>query len=199
MLLFPPSKFIPADLRRPIGIDRRFDLVMSLEVVEHLPNECERVFIDSLVKLGPAVLFAGSAPVRGGIGHVNEQWQSHWVRSFGERNYAMVDCIRPVVWDNPEVAWWYAQDALLFVEENWLLQNPGVGKRRCRDTTMVDVIHPRLFEEVIDPNRMSIRKALGAIASIPGRVFRKANRGVDGERRPRIHGNSRASQREGTK
>jgi len=58
MLLIPENKFLTADLRKPLLIGRTFDLVISMEVAEHIPNEYENIFIDSLVRLGPVVLFS---------------------------------------------------------------------------------------------------------------------------------------------
>lgn len=174
MLLIPPSRFLAADLRKPLQVDREFDLVLSLEVIEHLPKECECIFIDTLVRLGKVVVFGGCAPVRGGVGHLNEQWQSHWVGLFRERGFETMDCIRPRIWDNREVAWWYAQDTFLFADTKWLDTHPHVRLLQSNNNSILDVIHPRLFEEVIDPHRMSLRKALAAITlGLPCRLIRK--------------------------
>jgi len=40
-----------------LHVDRRFDLVMSLEVGEHLPPDVADRFVESLVNLGPVVAF----------------------------------------------------------------------------------------------------------------------------------------------
>jgi len=42
MLLFPEERFIPFDLERPFPTDRKFDLVISLDVAEHLPANVRR-------------------------------------------------------------------------------------------------------------------------------------------------------------
>src|SRR5208282_4073034 len=52
-LLIPPEKFLGRDLSRPLDINRRADLVVSLEVAEHLPPEAAETFVVSLVRLGP--------------------------------------------------------------------------------------------------------------------------------------------------
>src|SRR5690242_3891254 len=36
-LAIPPEKFLERDLSRPLTLERRFDLALSLEVAEHLP------------------------------------------------------------------------------------------------------------------------------------------------------------------
>src|SRR5206468_11403485 len=44
MLQIPNERFAAFDLKKPLHIDRRFDLVVSLEVAEHLPEECAKMF-----------------------------------------------------------------------------------------------------------------------------------------------------------
>jgi hypothetical protein len=48
-LEIPREKFRAADLARPFRIGRRFDLAISLEVGEHLPEQAAATFVDSLV------------------------------------------------------------------------------------------------------------------------------------------------------
>ena len=74
ILTIPKSRFSPRDLRKPFQIGRRFDLVLSLEVAEHLPAESAGSFIDSLTAHGDVVLFSAAIPHQGGMRHLNEQW-----------------------------------------------------------------------------------------------------------------------------
>lgn len=73
MLQIPQERFLSFDLREPLRMDRQFDLVVSFEVAEHLPSECAERFVDSLVRLGPAILFSAAIPFQGGAHHMNEQ------------------------------------------------------------------------------------------------------------------------------
>lgn len=52
-LRIPPDRFLAADLTQPLRLDEHFDLVVSLEVGEHLPADAADTFIDSLVALWP--------------------------------------------------------------------------------------------------------------------------------------------------
>jgi 2-polyprenyl-3-methyl-5-hydroxy-6-metoxy-1,4-benzoquinol methylase len=108
LLEIPAERYVSFDLAASYHSDRRFDLVVSLEVAEHLPSHCAASFIDSLVRLGPAVLFSAAVPGQGGTHHVNEQWQDYWAELFVRHNYVPIDCVRKTVWDNDEVAWWYS-------------------------------------------------------------------------------------------
>ena len=62
-LQIPKERFISFDLTKPFRLDRKFDLVMSLEVAEHIPAKYAQTLIDTLVSLGPLVLFSAAGSV----------------------------------------------------------------------------------------------------------------------------------------
>jgi hypothetical protein len=49
--------FLASDLSRPLGVDRRFELAISLEVSEHLPGDRANSFVAELTALADVVLF----------------------------------------------------------------------------------------------------------------------------------------------
>jgi SAM-dependent methyltransferase len=112
--LLDTSEFRRADLSKPLGVDRCFDLVVSLEVAEHLPDSTARTFVQSLAGLGPLVLFSAAIPHQGGTGHLNEQWPDYWASLFNEHGFGLVDCFRAQLWNNRDVEWWYAQNMFLY-------------------------------------------------------------------------------------
>ena len=65
-LCIPDEDFVSHDLSRPLDLGRRFDLVQSLEVAEHLPPAASRDFVRSLTAHGPIVLFSAAPPGQGG-------------------------------------------------------------------------------------------------------------------------------------
>ena len=138
-LEIPADHFLARDLREPLDLGRRFDLVISLEVAEHLAPDLGSTFVDSLTRHGNAVLFSAAIPLQGGAGHVNEQWQSHWAAEFARHGFVPVDAIRSAVWCDPDVAFWYAQNMLLYVRDttsNDRMPAPESTARR------LDVVHP---------------------------------------------------------
>ena len=149
----PAAAFLARDLTRPLRLDRRFDLVTSLEVAEHLPEACASDFVASLVAHGGAVLFSAAVPGQGGAGHVNEQWPSYWAARFADHGYVPIDAVRPVVWNDHRVAYWYAQNTLLYVDET------NATMRRLREVqpapTLLDVVHPGLLAQVAAMRRTS--------------------------------------------
>jgi SAM-dependent methyltransferase len=116
MLKIPGEHFRPVDLRSLSDLGRGFDLACSLEVAEHLPEDRAKSFVALLVKAAPVVLFSAAIPFQGGMNHLNEQPQSYWARLFAVHGYIALDCIRPVVYGNRRVEWWYRQNILIFCE-----------------------------------------------------------------------------------
>ena len=113
-LAIPPEKFIEHDLSKPLKLDRRFDLALSLEVAEHLPASAARIFVQSLCDAADVVLFSAAIPGQGGRRHVNEQWPAYWAELFAVLRYECYDFLRPKIWNNPRVTWHYAQNSVIF-------------------------------------------------------------------------------------
>lgn len=148
-LRIPPDRFLAADLTQPLQLDEEFDLVVSLEVGEHLPAGAADTFIDSLVALGPVVLFSAAVPGQGGVLHVNEQWPDYWVGRFADRGFSVVDCIRPLIWSDERVEFWYAQNTLIFANDEGHERHPVL--KRVGANGPVSVVHPQLLAEATKP------------------------------------------------
>lgn len=147
VLAIPPERFMAHDVARPIALDRTFDLVVSLEVAEHLPSAAAADFVESLTRLGPVVLFSAAIPGQLGEHHVNEQWQDYWAELFEGRGYVPVDCLRRRIWSDPEVQWWYAQNMLLYVERSELEGRPRLRTElELMGTGQLAVAHPSYVE-----------------------------------------------------
>ena len=154
LLQIPGDRFQAADLTKPFGLERAFDLAISLEVAEHLPAESASSFIASVCRLAPAVLFSAAIPLQGGNLHLNEQWPDKWAALFREHSYVAVDCIRKRVWQNQAVAWWYAQNTLLFAQTSLLDDNAALrAEFEETNSAQLCVVHPRNYLEV--PARMT--------------------------------------------
>ena len=144
-LRIPEEKFMPRDLAQPIRLDREYDLVVSLEVAEHLPAQYAAAFVESLSRLGPVVLFSAAIPFQGGNFHVNEQWPDYWAQLFRGHGYVVADCLRRKLWQNGEVAVWYAQNTLLFIRENHLKKYPLLEQEAARTDSALSIVHPHTY------------------------------------------------------
>lgn len=157
LLKIPESNFQPFNLENPINIERKFDLVISLEVAEHLPSICADSFVNSLVNLGPIILFSAAVPFQGGVNHLNEQWPQYWVDRFKSHGYEVIDCIRNKIWENRKVAGSYAQNTLLFIRQDVLKKYPKLIKEQKNTShSILSIIHPVMYKWKV--NQMNLLK-----------------------------------------
>ena len=116
-LVVPADTFIAHDLSTPLKLKRRFDLVQSLEVAEHLSAEHADIFIDNLVHHGDVILFSAAVPHQGGEHHVNEQPPEYWRHKFADRGYEVFDWVRARILDNREVKAWYRFNTFVYANK----------------------------------------------------------------------------------
>jgi hypothetical protein len=75
-------------LERDVFNDNRtFDVVVSIEVAEHLPGIVADRYVDLLTRLSRVVVFTAAPPGQGGADHVNDQPPSYWVTKFQQRGF----------------------------------------------------------------------------------------------------------------
>jgi SAM-dependent methyltransferase len=173
-LRVPPDRFAPVDLQLPVRMPRSFDLVLSLEVAEHLPKSCAGDFIASLTGLGPVVLFSAAVPFQGGACHLNEQWPNYWAEHFARRGFVPVDCLRARFWENPHVCWWYAQNALVWVRETRLTDYPTLQHAYDSSCPPRALVHPCKYLDVADPASLSLRRLWSLVSGkVRGAVERR--------------------------
>ena len=146
-LMVPPEEFRPTDLTKPFALDRRYDLVMCLEVGEHLDAPYADAFVQSLCQLGDIVVFSAAIPVQGGDHHVNEQWQSYWVERFAKCGFSAFDLIRPLIWANGGIEVFYKQNMLVFANAHAVARFPSVLKMEnvAKDPKSYDLVHPDMY------------------------------------------------------
>ncbi len=170
--------FIPWDLKKTLRLERRFDLAISLEVGEHLPAECAEIFVESLVRLAPVVLFSAAVPGQGGHHHVNEQWPAYWAELFARHNFKAVDCVRPEIWNDERVEYWYRQNTILYARHDYMSQHPQLRPIGAGGQPLA-LVHPALFaacRNALEPVSWGLRKV---IAELPGLVVASVRRRVD--------------------
>jgi SAM-dependent methyltransferase len=115
------TQFERRDLSRTWYLGRRFDLVQSMEVAEHLAPGTGPEFVASLCALGDVVLFSAAQPGQGGEFHVNERPLAYWQALFEAQGYRTFD-LRCLIPNNKEVSKWYRHNSLLFAN------NDGYGR-----------------------------------------------------------------------
>lgn len=160
-LSIPPDRFVAHDLAQPLELGRTFDLAVSLEVAEHLPEAAAQTFVDSLSRLAPAILFSAAVPSQDGVNHVNTQWPTYWRALFAPRGFRLVDYVRPLIWENGDVEFWYRQNVLLFAQPEVVEAHPVLATE-AQVRRPLDVIHPAHWSQVMHQARLD-REAAGGI------------------------------------
>jgi SAM-dependent methyltransferase len=168
------THFQTADLQSPLNLGRRFDLVESLEVAEHLDESRADEFVRSLTRHADTILFSAAIPGQRGFHHVNEQWPSYWISRFSREGYDVYDAIRPVIWSDSRVDTWYRQNIFIF------------SKATSFDTRggLTDIVHPEMWQDRLRPGSLSLRDlarhfpaaAHSSIRSFGGKAAAKLSR-----------------------
>jgi hypothetical protein len=69
------------------NVDRTFDLAVSMEVAEHLPEMVADRYVDLLTRLSQVIVLTAAPPGQGGTAHLNEQPPSYWISKFQQRGF----------------------------------------------------------------------------------------------------------------
>ncbi len=147
------SKFQAHDLEKSITIDRAFDLVMSLEVAEHLPASAADLFIASLCRLGKVIVFSAAIPAQEGNGHINEQYPDYWIEKFNRNGYRSYDIIRGQIWLNAQIDKCYRQNILIFAHESITDEMNKLASKYKND--IFNFVHPEYWSDKIqEHNRL---------------------------------------------
>ena len=120
------------------------------------------------------VLFSAAIPHQGGDDHINEQWPGYWAKLFARCNYVTVDCLRDHFWDDEEVAYYYAQNMLLYVDSTRLSDYPGLVEHVVDpEWAGLARIHPSKWMHANNPANLPLKMVLAALPTALGRAIRR--------------------------
>jgi SAM-dependent methyltransferase len=139
-----PSLITRCDLQRGFALDRRFELVISLEVAQHLRPEAAGTFVASLAAHGDLILFSAAIPFQGGNNHVHERFPNYWADLFANHGFQACDVIRPHIWTDQNVHWWLRQNVLLFAHERALKTYPELAEQ-ARIERPLAIVLPEVY------------------------------------------------------
>jgi len=158
-LLIPEASFVSHNLAIEFDLGRRFDLVQSLEVAEHLPVQSATIFVGSLVKHGELVLFSAAPKGQGGDNHINEQDYDYWRTLFAKHDYVAIDYLRPLILNEEAIEPWYRYNPILYASPTCFKTLPAaVRYSRVPDNENVRDLSPLVYK---------IRKGLVRFLPIP--------------------------------
>ncbi len=138
-LIIPEDRYYDFDLTsvKPFLVSGKYDLVLCLEVLEHIPEQYADQVIKLLCSLGDMVLFSAAIPYQGGVGHVNEQWQSYWAKKFMDNGFYQSKVkVRDIINDDPLIDIWYRQNIVLY-------------ERNGEGGLVTSYVHPGMYLNVV--------------------------------------------------
>jgi hypothetical protein len=110
----------------PMKLNKYYDLAISIEVAEHLPEGAADSFVETLVSAADRILFSAALPGQGGLGHINEQPLSYWQKKFWSHNFVPLEVLRPFIAGDRTIYWWLRQNIVMFVAYDVLVRSPNL-------------------------------------------------------------------------
>ena len=80
--VIPYDRMYNCDLQYPITMVNKSDLLICLEVLEHIPAEFAYRTICNLAQLSDTIIFTAAQPGQGGEGHINLRHKNYWEDLF---------------------------------------------------------------------------------------------------------------------
>ena len=139
------------DLNKNFVLESKFDLTICLEVAEHLEANSANNLIASLVNTSDIIIFSAAFKYQGGVNHINENLHSYWADLFLRYNFVAFDIIRPEIWDNDKVSYWYRQNTFLYLKKDSSKFNDlSKTYNYVKNNKLMDSIHPEMFFRKIE-------------------------------------------------
>lgn len=105
------------DLCEELTIEEPFDLVMSLEVGEHIPQEYEEIFFNNLAQNSNSyILLSWAVPNQGGDGHVNCHTNEYVIKKMQDLRFSLNVPISNYLREKASLKWFHK--TIMFFQRN---------------------------------------------------------------------------------
>lgn len=98
-------------------LKKKYDLALSFELAEHLPERYADNLVDTLANAGDTIVMTAATPGQGGTHHVNEQPREYWYEKFQSRGFEYdseaVQDLRSMI--DVEESTWIPDNIMVFV------------------------------------------------------------------------------------
>jgi len=138
------------NLMEDLQVKERFDLAISFEFAEHLYEQYAEKIVGDLTGMSDVVVFSAAIPGQGGQNHLNEQWPDFWVKLFNAKGYDCYDVIRPLIWNIPEVKFWYKQNMFVAVNTRNATETERLLNRFPEAKQSKNVIRPLVHPDLLE-------------------------------------------------
>lgn len=146
----------------------RFDLVVTLEFLEHVRPDAAKPLVDLLSSLSDTVLMSAALPGQGGTNHVNEQWIDYWAALFQTHGYQPLDFLRFLIWDDERISPWYRQNLMFFFRGSPPPDLVAAAEASALDQLRAPrrLVHPGVFSiprkrDPLAPVKQFVKKVIG--------------------------------------
>jgi SAM-dependent methyltransferase len=105
------------DLESEGTIQGIWDLTVSFEVAEHLPESLAENYTRVISQFSPVVMMSAATVGQGGLDHVNEQPHEYWIEKMQRRGFEYDRQSSHQVreeWAGKGVAYWYVNNTMIF-------------------------------------------------------------------------------------
>jgi hypothetical protein len=146
-----------------LAIGRKFDLIVSLEVATHLSSRHAKSFVDSLTSLGPVIMFSAAFLIREERITLTSNGRDYWRNLFYEKRFEAMDFVRKRVWYNPEVGLWFAQNIIMYIQKDYLAENPLLKEEWEKTSFPISIVHPKHYENLVLLKNVGLGRTLQAM------------------------------------
>ena len=119
-LAIDQSKFMLADLTKPVFMPKRYDCALCVEVAEHIPTDTSQTLVDNVTRGSDLIVFSSAHKGQGGHDHVNEQDPKFWRDIFAQKGFEYLAS------DTKRFRDALSKAGAIF----WLVENIAIFKRR---------------------------------------------------------------------
>lgn len=113
-LQIDPNYHRVTDLEKPLDLNKKYDLCVSMEVAEHLDDRFSDIFIDSICRHSDNILFSAAQIDQPGVNHINCQPLEYWQNKFINRGYIYIPEISEWIRSNRNIYHWYRKNSMVF-------------------------------------------------------------------------------------
>lgn len=111
-LMIDREKFKVFDLSTELSLERMYDMILCLEVAEHIVESRSEILIRNICRHGNLIVFSAAIPGQGGYSHFNEQPIKYWVERFSTYGYVADEEFRKKI--SKDVSEWYRNNLVIY-------------------------------------------------------------------------------------
>jgi SAM-dependent methyltransferase len=112
-----PDGFIKIhNLQTSLKLNRKFDMCICIEVIEHIDSEFSDKVLNTLCSLSDIVVFTAAVPGQLGVNHINLKPHEYWIDQFNVRGYVLDELTYPIrkLFERDNVVWWVTNNFMVF-------------------------------------------------------------------------------------